>query len=32
MDEADIYSLQRRKYKSQNIDTNIKDIKKKLKK
>ena len=30
MDEADIYSLQRRQYKAQNIDNNIKDFKKKI--
>ena len=30
--EADIYSLQRRKYKNQNIDGNIKDFKKKIEK
>ena len=30
--EADKYSLQRRKYKSQNIDKNIKEIKKKIEK
>ena len=30
--EADLYSLQRRKYKNQNIDGNIKDFKKKIEK
>ena len=30
--EADLYSLQRRKYKNQNIDGNIKDYKKKIEK
>ena len=32
MKEADIYSLQRRKYKSQNIDSNIKELKKRIEK
>ena len=32
MNEADLYSLQRRKYKTQNIDSNIKDLKKKVEK
>ena len=32
MKEADIYSLQRRKFKSQNIDSKIKEIKKKIEK
>ena len=30
--EADLYSLERRKYKSQNINTNIKELKKKIEK
>lgn len=30
--EADLYSLQRRKYKNQNVDGNIKDFKKKIEK
>ena len=32
MNEADLYSLQRRKLKNQNVDENIKNIKKKVKK
>ena len=32
IEEADLYSLQRRKYKNQNIDRNIKDFKKKIEK
>ena len=32
MNEADLYSLQRRKYKMQNMDENIKTMKKKIKK
>ena len=32
MNEADLYSLQRRKFKNQNVDENIKNIKKKVKK
>ena len=32
MNEADLYSLQRRKYKMQNLDENIKTMKKKIKK
>ena len=32
INEADLYSLQRRKYKNQNIDRNIKDFKKKIEK
>ena len=31
MNEADLYSLQRRKFKMQNLDENIKALKKKLK-
>ena len=32
MNEADLYSLQRRKYKMQNVDENIRTMKKKIKK
>jgi len=32
MKEDDLYSLQRRKFKSQNIESNIQELKKKLKK
>ena len=32
INEADLYSLQRRKYKNQNVDENIKNMKKKVKK
>ena len=32
MNEADVYSLQRRKFRSQNIDNNIRDLKKKIEK
>ena len=32
MNEADLYSLQRRKFKNQNVDENIKNMKKKVKK
>ena len=32
INEADLYSLQRRKYKNQNVDENIKKMKKKVKK
>jgi hypothetical protein len=32
LNEADLYSLQRRKYKAQNIDDNIKEMKKKIEK
>ena len=32
MNEADLYSLQRRKFRSQNIDNNIKELKKKIEK
>ena len=32
LNEADLYSLQRRKYKAQNIDGNIKEMKKKIEK
>ena len=32
LNEADLYSLQRRKYKAQNLDDNIKEMKKKIEK
>lgn len=32
VNEADLYSLQKRKYKSQNIDNNIKELKKRIEK